>query len=249
MVLAPCFDPIRVSRPSPDQYLRKGGGQPLLGATTRDIPATPSPALRGPGVGSAAPPPLRASQGTHSLRFRRLYQRADLPIAVEQDRPGRTGLRWTQPLDQLDVPALLPIFVDGLIEEQEPYRMLAEAGTTALIARGGEAVPQCIPHLIVPLKAALSSDRPRTVLRALSTLRALALSSPAAGVALLGYHRHLLPVLDRYMHHARCPGASIAGSGHEMQDAVWQTLGTLDATAGRDALRSIQYFIPVYHRI
>ncbi|RMZ53037.1 hypothetical protein APUTEX25_001156 [Auxenochlorella protothecoides] len=203
-----------------------------------------------------------ASQGTHSLRFRRLYQRADLPIAVEQDRPGRTGLRWTQPLDQLDVPALLPIFVDGLIEEQEPYRMLAEAGTTALIARGGEAVPQCIPHLIVPLKAALSSDRPRTVLRALSTLRALALSSPAAGVALLGYHRHLLPVLDRrgrgvvatarphaYMHHARCPGASIAGSGHEMQDAVWQTLGTLDATAGRDALRSIQYFIPVYHRI
>ena len=46
--------------------------------------------------------------------------------------------------------------------------------------------------------------------------------------------------------------ASTEGSGtspQAMHDAVLETLRVLDATGGKQALRSIQYFIPTYHRL
>lgn len=80
--------------------------------------------------------------------------------------------------------------------------MLAATGTSTLVELGGSQLPAIIPHLVVPLKTALATERPAVMLRALAVVRALASSSPAAGRCLVGYYRHLLPPLDR------CAGGS-----------------------------------------
>lgn len=114
MVSALLFDPIIVSPPDPVSFLRKGAGRLVLGAGSlpRSTPHSETGEKRLP-----RPEPSSAPQ-VYRSRFRRLYQRCDLPIAVEQDRPGRIGLRWKQPVHQLDVLHLLPIFLEGLREEQ-----------------------------------------------------------------------------------------------------------------------------------
>lgn len=77
--------------------------------------------------------------------------------------------------------------------------MLAETGTMTLISQGSTSLASCIPQLILPLKQAIRSYRPAVVLRALCALRSLAVSSPRAGRAILGYHRHLLPAMNQYV--------------------------------------------------
>lgn len=55
--------------------------------------------------------------------------------------------------DKLDYHHYLPIFFDGIREQQEPYKFLARQGTYDLLAKGGAKILSVIPQLIIPVKS------------------------------------------------------------------------------------------------
>ena len=44
--------------------------------------------------------------------------RGDLPVLVDQARPGKNGIRWKSELEAIDLHYYLPVFVDGCVEAQ-----------------------------------------------------------------------------------------------------------------------------------
>ena len=90
---------------SPQQQRRKAGGGPSY------MPGCPT-ILSGSGSGSGSP----GSKAPRSSHFWRMYERGDLPIRVDQNRPGKNGVRWTAGYEALDLHLYLPVFVDGLLE-------------------------------------------------------------------------------------------------------------------------------------
>lgn len=142
------FDPPKIEKPDSRCFLLKGGARAVAVRVAEegepDSPGTPSP------------PSSRRPARPKPSHFRRLYQRGDLPIAVEQDRPGRVGLRWTMPLQSLDVSALLPIFAEGLTEERVGQELLLTVGrkvgrgpTARVVVRSmpGNAVTPLLPRV------------------------------------------------------------------------------------------------------
>jgi hypothetical protein len=63
-------------------------------------------------------------------------------------------LSWKVEISKLDFHHYLPIFFDGLRENEEPYRFLAEEGVYDMLHHGGGAkILPVIPQLIIPLKS------------------------------------------------------------------------------------------------
>ena len=61
----------------------------------------------------------------------RFYERGDLPIQI--DHGGVVNrLAWKVEIQKLDFHHYLPIFFDGLREQDFPYAFVAEQGTTIL---------------------------------------------------------------------------------------------------------------------
>lgn len=72
-----------------------------------------------------------------------------------------TCVRPQVEISKLDYHHYLPIFMDGLRENEEPYRFIAEQGVYDLLQRGhGSKVLPVIPQLIIPLKSASPETRP-----------------------------------------------------------------------------------------
>ena len=62
----------------------------------------------------------------------RFYERGDLPIQI--DHGGVTNrLAWKVEIQKLDFHHYLPIFFDGLREQELPYAFIAEQGTVLTI--------------------------------------------------------------------------------------------------------------------
>ena len=126
------FEKRPTERPHPAHYLKKREGSPgglkQPPATRSASPGARIPAHHGgasPGATAAAP--FKVSGST---LFRKRYDRGELPVRVDQGRPGRNGLRWTADLASLDLHLYLPIFVEGLQETQASqagWRTLAGA--------------------------------------------------------------------------------------------------------------------------
>jgi hypothetical protein len=104
------------------------------------------------------PPPPKAGafkvRPSRSVDFRRFYERGDLPIAVEH-RAGGNKLQWKVEIEKLDYHLYLPIFFDGLKENEEPYKFLAREGVLNMLDKGGKLgkVLPVIPQLIIPVKS------------------------------------------------------------------------------------------------
>lgn len=111
---------------------------------------------------AAAKPVVKSkppTAGAYSVRevakateFRRFYDRGDLPLQVAFDGAQRK-VQWKVNFDKLDYHHYLPIFFDGIREQQEPYKFLARQGTYDLLAKGGAKILSVIPQLIIPVKS------------------------------------------------------------------------------------------------
>lgn len=88
------FDTKPVEHPDPSCYLRKREGSPgglrLEPARKQRHGATACSPCTAAGSPKAATGSPKAAGGTH---FRRLYNRGDLPIRVDQCRPGRNTIK------------------------------------------------------------------------------------------------------------------------------------------------------------
>ena len=104
------------TRPSPGRFLAKhtgsGGAATRMQASRQTAGARPmtSPPASGAYARRRNPP---------NTELRRFYERGDLPCQI--DHRGVTNkLAWKVEIDKLDFHHYLPLFFDGLREEEEP---------------------------------------------------------------------------------------------------------------------------------
>lgn len=84
--------------------------------------------------------------------FRRYYDRGDIPVKVMHGIFRK--IVWLKPVDDLDLFVLLPLFFDGLREEEEPYQFLAYHGTLEILQHSSEErIVPVIPQIVIPLKS------------------------------------------------------------------------------------------------
>jgi hypothetical protein len=150
-----------------------------------------------------APPPKPPKAGAFEVRdnppnteFRKCYERGDLPIAV--DHKGTNRISWKVDIDKLDYHHYLPIFFDGLREEEEPYKFLALQGCYDMLNVGGSKILPVIPQLIIPIKTALNTRKRGIICAVLKVLQHLVVSGEMIGEALVPYYRQILPVLNLF---------------------------------------------------
>lgn len=44
--------------------------------------------------------------------------RGDLPVLIDQARPGKNGIKWKSEVENIDLHYYLPVFLDGMLETQ-----------------------------------------------------------------------------------------------------------------------------------
>jgi hypothetical protein len=180
--------------------------------------------------------------------FRRFYDRGDLPLQVAFDGAQRK-VQWKVNFDKLDYHHYLPIFFDGVREQQEPYKFLARQGTYDLLAQGGPKILSVIPQLIIPIKTALNTRDHEIVCEMLKVLQKLVVSGDMIGEALVPYYRQILPVFNIFKHRNVNVGDTIVYNQRKRMnigDLIQETLELLELHGGEDAFINIKYMVPTY---
>jgi hypothetical protein len=70
---------------------------------------------------------------------RRFYERGDLPIQIDHGGVANR-LAWKVEIQKLDFHHYLPIFFDGLREQELPYAFVAEQGVMDMLEAGAHKV-------------------------------------------------------------------------------------------------------------
>jgi hypothetical protein len=223
----------------------------------------------------AALPQKRVQRGSIMARpnppnseFRRFYERGDLPIAI--DHSGSTPkIQWKVDVEKLDYHHYLPLFFDGLREQEHPYDFLSLEGTLNMLDRGGSKILPVVPQLIIPIKVALNTRIPMVMVRVLRVLKKLVLADivggdganpsylpPEAqgliGQALVPYYRQILPVFNIFKNFNTNIGDAI--DYHQQKDEdlgtlIDETLELFEMYGGEDAFINIKYLIPTYQSV
>jgi len=187
---------------------------------------------------------------TPATQFRRMYDRGDLPICIKHG--AVKGLEWKVDPAKLDYHHYLPIFIEGIREKTAPYEFLAMMGVRDLIMKGGKSLLPVIPQIIMPLKDALVTRDPATVVKALEVVQALVKDGESMmGEALVPYYRQLLPMLNLYKAKKLNLGDGIDYSQakrdfRNIGELIEETLNMLEVSGGTDAFINIKYMVPTY---
>jgi len=98
----------------------------------------------------------------------RFYDRGDLPIKLDHNK-NSPCLKWLIEPIKLDYKFYLPLFLDGLREKKDPYRLVAILGSVDLLENGGPKIVETIPQLILPLKKVMRLSSLHLIFKALET--------------------------------------------------------------------------------
>jgi hypothetical protein len=146
----------------------------------------------------------------------------------------------------------LPVFVDGIREQLNPYRFVASEGTFALIDQGSpEQIYACVDDLIYPIKKALDTHHSATIILALRVIQKLSSRSATIGESLVKHYKQLLPVFNVYKSKKRNLGdqmdfAQSKHDGRTIGETIEETLAILEETGGEKAFALIKYIVPTY---
>jgi len=189
-----------------------------------------------------------ASKAEESTLFKKYYDRGDLPIAVNSQGAQRK-VTWKLEPELLDYHLYLPIFFEGLRENQEPYKFLALQGCEELLERGGSKTLPVLPQLIIPIKKALATKKPEILCTTLKKLQKLVLANEMIGEALVPYYRQILPVFNLFRFKRLNIGDKIdyaQRKNETLGDLIQDTLEIFEKHGGEDAYINIKYMIPTY---
>ena len=199
--------------------------------------------------------------------FRRFYERGDLPISIDHSG-SQPKIQWKVDAEKLDYHHYLPLFFDGLREQEHPYDFLSLEGTLNLLERGGSKILPVVPQLIIPIKVALNTRIPGVMVRVLRVLKKLVLADvvgaegkptympPEAqgliGQALVPYYRQILPIFNLFKNKTTNIGDAI--DYHQQKDEdlgtlIDETLELFEMYGGEDAFINIKYLIPTYQSV
>lgn len=218
----------------------KEGGQVPLGDLTNNKPAPAGPA---PGAVSKKPKP--------ASDFQKFYVRGDFPVSVNFNGANR-ALKWLVEPSKIDLGRYLPMFLAGLTETEEPFAFLGEQASLQAISANGEKLPDILPDLILPIKAALDSNEQVIIVRGLRILQSLLKVNKRIAEALIPFYKNLLPAFNRHVHRNLNLGHQTEFSQQKrmnVSDLMIETLGLLEANGGVDAFANIKYMIPIYESV
>lgn len=187
--------------------------------------------------------------------LRRFYSRGDLPIQIDHGGVNNR-LAWKVEIRKLDFHHYLPIFFDGLREQEQPYALVAEQGVNDMLESAPHKVLPVIPQLIIPLKLALNTRDKAIIVKVLRVLQtlvkcdvAIAGGAGLIGQSLVPYYRQLLPVFNVFINDTASIGDRIdygQRKGQNLGELIYATLETLEMHGGEDAFINIKYLIPQY---
>ncbi|XP_075974427.1 parkin coregulated gene protein homolog [Anticarsia gemmatalis] len=180
--------------------------------------------------------------------FRKCYQRGEFPVCIEFTNFGKK-LAWKVPVEKLDFHHYLPMFFDGLAEASYPFSFIVEKGINDLVTKGSYKVLPVVPQLIIPIKNALATKRPKVLCHALKCIQMLVTGCDRVGEALVPYYRQILPTLNLFKDKNCNLGEGIDHTttrGENVADLIEETLQILERYGGPDAFINIKYMIPTY---
>lgn len=256
----------KTSRRVPGNFVKKGTGTGGLSGTLRSKMVSEAQSEEAARSGSSKKLVRMAYQpraNPPNSEFRRFYERGDLPIAI--DHSGSVPkIQWKVDVEKLDYHHYLPLFFDGLREQEHPYEFLSLEGTLNMLERGGSKILPVVPQLIIPIKVALNTRIPLVMVRVLRVLKKLVLADvvgpdggnpvfmpPEAqaliGQALVPYYRQILPVFNIFKNFHKDIGDQI--DYHQQKDddlgtLIQETLELFETYGGEDAFINIKYLIP-----
>lgn len=191
-----------------------------------------------------------------NTELRRFYERGDLPIQIDHGGVANR-LAWKVEIQKLDFHHYLPIFFDGIRENEMPYSFVAEQGVLDMLEAAPHKVLPVIPQLIIPIKTALNTRDRGIIAKILQILQVLVRCDRGitngggglVGQALVPYYRQLLPIFNIYINNTANLGDKIDYSQRKQKslgDLVTKTLEELELSGGDDAFINIKYIIPIY---
>eukprot|EP00397_Hematodinium_sp_SG-2012_P004992 GEMP01005009.1.p1 GENE.GEMP01005009.1~~GEMP01005009.1.p1 ORF type:complete len:677 (+),score=158.74 GEMP01005009.1:302-2332(+) len=183
--------------------------------------------------------------------FKKIFERGDLPCQLKH--AGATlQIDWKVGFDNMDLDHYLPLFIDGIRERSFPCCFFSLQGSFEII-RGANpsSLALTVRKLILPLKDALNTREPGTVVKALRILKELLICVPLAGERLVPYYRQLLPVVAIFRTKRRNLGdamdfAQTKQDGRTLDSQIEEVLQLLEENGGEDAFINIKYMIPTY---
>jgi hypothetical protein len=203
-------------------------------------------------------PAFCARPNPPNTELRRFYERGDLPIQIDHGGVANR-LAWKVEIQKLDFHHYLPIFFDGLREQELPYDFVSEQGVMDMLEAGAHKVLPVIPQLIIPLKTALNTRERDVIVKVLKILQALvncdvAVSGGAGliGQALVPYYRQILPVLNIFINKNDNLGDAFDYGQRKrlnLGELIIQTLEQLEVHGGEDAFINIKYLVPTYQSV
>jgi len=203
-------------------------------------------------------PAFCARPNPPNTELRRFYERGDLPIQIDHGGVANR-LAWKVEIQKLDFHHYLPIFFDGLREQELPYAFVAEQGVMDMLEAGAHKVLPVIPQLIIPIKTALNTREKDVIVKVLKILQALvncdiAVSGGAGliGQALVPYYRQILPVLNIFINKNDNLGDGFDYGQRKrlnLGELIIQTLEQMEVHGGEDAFINIKYLVPTYQSV
>ncbi|XP_067613078.1 parkin coregulated gene protein isoform X2 [Eurosta solidaginis] len=217
----------------------------------RTVPAFTYQALQKNTV--VAPPPsvhIYKKRPVKETLFKMYFRRGDIPVAKRIKGSGKntTGLvKWFCEPKELDYCYYLPIFVDGLADNDIDIRSLAQEAAMDLILKAPHKVLPVLPKLILPLKRAFNTRDKKIIISALKVLQTMVLVGPCVGQALVPYYRQLLAVCNLYKNINVNLGSGVDHDrSRRIGDVIEDTLSLLETCGGPNAFINIKYMIPTY---
>lgn len=237
----------------PSGFMRKGtgsGGTVVIKTDPIDAPASPT---KSPKRGHTAFQPRPNPPNTELRRF---YERGDLPIQIDHGGVANR-LAWKVEIQKLDFHHYLPIFFDGLREQEQPYAFVAEQAVLDMLEAGAHKVLPVIPQLIIPIKTALNTREKEVIVKILKVLQALVNCDTTNGGGLIGqalvpYYRQILPVLNIFVNNNENVGDGICYGQRKrlnLGELISETLEQLEIHGGEDAFINIKYLVPTYQSV
>ena len=147
---------------------------------------------------------------------------------------------------------VLPVFVTGLREVEEPYQSLALDGTEKLLKEHKGKVLKVVPRLIQPMREALVTRDPKIICKVLIILQRLVTCDDLVGEALVPFYRQLLPTLNVFKAKRVSLGDKIDyGQRHRTNigELVQETLEVLERHGGPHAFINLRYCVPTYESV
>ncbi len=188
-------------------------------------------------------PSPKSGAAARRTPFRRCFDEQILPIRLEPLENGMgMKLVWTQPIAELDLHHVLPIFFSGVIETQDPYQFAAVDGLFQLLetSTAQQLVP-VVAQLVQPIKDCLNTKNTTVICNALRAIQQLAVSGSCVVAELAkGYHK-FLPAFN-ILRVKRGKGSS----GTAVANLVDETLEVLEMNGDEVQYRDLRKMIPNY---